>query len=337
MISLRPSGFDELGLRRALSDRMLPLLVAAMAFLAALALAGWFGTAALSQHWQQGAGASLTVQVPQPADASARPGQTRLAAVLALLSGTKGIVSAHALSDQELADLLKPWLGQGGQGADRLAIPIPAVIAVRLSESAIDLAPLSARLSEAAPGTLVEDHGVWIRRLAVLARSLQACAGLALMLVGLVAAAVIAVATRAGLSTRRGAIEIVHGLGATDSYIAGRFAARATVLAAVGAAAGAVAALPILLALARMAAPFVAHAGVAQASVPQVGAAQAGAVDAGALHSGLGGAPGDMLQDALATLPAALWLALPCLPLTAAVIGFATAQTAVRRWLRRLP
>ena len=56
MRSLRPSGFDEMGLRRALSDRMLLLLVAAMAFLAALALAGWFGTAALSRHWQQGAG-----------------------------------------------------------------------------------------------------------------------------------------------------------------------------------------------------------------------------------------------------------------------------------------
>ena len=42
MTSLRPSGFDELGLRRALSDRMLPVLVAAMAFLASLALAGWF-------------------------------------------------------------------------------------------------------------------------------------------------------------------------------------------------------------------------------------------------------------------------------------------------------
>src|ERR1700756_2151865 len=66
VISLRPSGFDELGLQRALSDRMLPLLVAAMAFLAALATAGWFGSAALARHWQHGAGASLTVQVPQP-------------------------------------------------------------------------------------------------------------------------------------------------------------------------------------------------------------------------------------------------------------------------------
>jgi cell division transport system permease protein len=131
VISLRPSGFDELGLRWALSDRMLPLLVAAMAFLAALALAGWFGSAALARHWQQGAGASLTVQVPQPAEPSTRidqkgvdqkgVDQSRLSAVLALLTGTPGVASAHALSDQELADLLRPWLGPGvgprvGQG-----------------------------------------------------------------------------------------------------------------------------------------------------------------------------------------------------------------------------
>jgi cell division transport system permease protein len=64
--TLRPVGFDELGLRRAISDRMLPFLVAAMAFLAALALAGWVGAASLAQHWQQGAGSEVTVQVPRP-------------------------------------------------------------------------------------------------------------------------------------------------------------------------------------------------------------------------------------------------------------------------------
>jgi len=305
MISLRPSGFDELGLRRALSDRMLPALVAAMAFLAALALAGWFGTAELSQHWQE-AGASLTVQVPQATEPAERGKQTRLAAVLALLSATPGVASVHALSDQELSDLLKPWLGEG---KERLAIPIPAVIAVRLSDAAIDLEPLSRRISDVAPGTLVEDQDVWVGRLEVLIRSLQACAGLALLLVVGVAAAVIAVATRAGLATRREAIEIVHGLGATDRYIAGRFAARATFLAAIGAAVGALAALPVLLALTRMAAPFLEGTGVA----------------------------GGSMRDPLAALPAPLWFALPCLPLSAAVIGFATAHGAVRRWLRRLP
>lgn len=306
MISLRPPRFDELGLRRALSDRMLPLLVAAMAFLAAIALAGWFGTAALSRHWEQGAGGSLTVQVPQAADPAAGRDGTRLAAVLELLNVAPGVASVHALSDQELDELLRPWLGQG---AERLAVPIPAVIAVRLKNPTTDISPLSRRLSEAAPGTLVEDHGVWMRRLTILSRSLQACSALALLLVAGIAAAVIAVATRSGLATRREAIEIVHGMGATDGYIAGRFAGRATVLAAVGAAGGALAALPILLTLAYLAAPF----------------------------SGQASHAGDSLADVFDALPAPLWLALPCLPLGAATIGYVTAHGAVRRWLRRLP
>ncbi len=200
---LRPAGFDELGLRRAISDRILPSLVAAMALLAALALAGWVGAASLASHWQQGAGSALTVQVPRPQEPAAPGGGTRLERVLAVLTGTPGVATARALSDEELGELLRPWLGSG---AERLAIPLPAVIAVRLSDAATELDKLSHRVETAAPGTLVESHGVWIRRLAVLARSLQACAGLALVLVVAVAAAVIAVATRAGLAARREAI-----------------------------------------------------------------------------------------------------------------------------------
>ena len=253
MILSRRRGFDELGLRRGFADRMLPLLVAAMAFLAALALAGWFGAASLSRHWREGAGTGLTVQVPQADSPAATGDGSRLAAVEALLSGTPEVASAHTMSEQELTDLLKPWIGSG---AERLAIPIPAVIAVRLTDATFDVGPLSRRLETAAPGTLVEDHGVWIGRLAALARSIQACAGLALLLVAAVAAAVIAVATRSGLSVRRETIEIIHGLGAADGYIVSKFAARATLLAALGAAAGGLAAMPILLTLARLAAPF---------------------------------------------------------------------------------
>jgi cell division transport system permease protein len=304
-ISLRPAGFDELGLRRAGADSILPYLVAAMAFLAALAIAGWVGAASLARHWQQGAGAVLTVQVPDPGEDAVRHEGTRVARVLALLRGTPGIADARALSQGELDQLLRPWLGAGG---DRLAVPLPAVIAVRLADPGVDLAPVAARLEAVAPGTLTESHGVWLHRLTVLARSLQACAGLALLLVGSVAAAVIAVATRAGLAARREAIEIVHGLGATDGYIAARFAARATLLAASGAIAGAVLALPVLLTLAGMTAPFTGLQALAETPA-----------------------------GILAGLPAAVWLALPILPFVAAFIGFATAHGTVRRWLRRLP
>ncbi len=260
---LRPPGFDELGLKRALADRMLPSLVAAMAFLAALALAGWVGAAALARHWEQGAGASLTVQVPQPADPAAAGGGSRQDAVLALLRAAPGVAQARALSAAELDALLRPWLGAG---PGRHALALPGVIAVRLAEPPPDppaLAALHAHLAKAAPGTLMEQQGVWIDRLLALVRSLQASAGAALLVVVAVAAAVIAVATRAGLAARREAIEIVHGLGATDGYIAGRFAARATLLAAAGGVAGGLAALPVLLALAHLAAPLARGGGAA--------------------------------------------------------------------------
>lgn len=306
----RPSDFDGLGPRRKLSDRALPLLLAAMAFLAALALAGWFASATLGRQWREGAGVALTVQVPRPADPQPQGDGTRLGAVLALLAATPGVASARALSERELADLLEPSLGRETEPP---ATATSAVIAIRLAKVTESQEALSRRLSGTAPGTLLQDHGSRARRLRVLARGLQACAGGAVLLVGAVAAVMVALAIRAGLSARRQAIEIVHGLGATDSYIARRFTGRATRLAAAGAGLGTLAALPALLALAQLAAPFGDRQAVA------------------------GGTPSHALQDALASLPLALWYALPCLPLGAAAIGLAMAQAAVRHWLRRLP
>ena len=300
---LRPAGFDDLGLKRALSDRLLPSLVGAMAFLAALALAGVIAASSLAQRWQQGAGGVMTVQVPQPA-APAPAGGARADQVVAALRATPGVRSARMLTEDELAALLRPWLGSS---TGRIAIPLPAVIEVRMDERSVNEPALAASLERAAPGTLVEEHDRWVRRLAVLARSLQACAALAIFVVGFVAVAVVTVATRAGLAARRDAIETVHGLGAPDGYIARRFAARATLLAGIGAAIGAAAALPVLIGLTGLAAPFT---GIDAPEGP------------GAL---------------LAAMPAALWIALPLLPVIAAGIGWLTAQGTVRRWLRRLP
>ena len=302
--NLRPVGFDDLGLKRALSDRLLPFLVAAMAFLAALALAGALATAMLAQHWQQGAEAELTIQVPTPNDPAASGHGTRLSAVMAILHAEPGVGTARSMSSDDLAALLKPWLGDAGT---TLALPLPAVIAVTLDPGRALAADLPARLTAVAPDTATESADVWAGRLSALARSLQACAAVMLLLVVGVAIAVVTVATRAGLSARRDAIEIVHGLGATDAYIAGRFARRAMRLAAAGGAGGALAALPVLLWLAYLAAPF------AQGSA--------------SLSD----------QTPLIALPLPLWIALPALPLAAAAIGYVTAEGTVRRWLRRLP
>jgi cell division transport system permease protein len=296
---------DQLGLRAGLADRLLPTLVGAMSFLAALAIAGSLAAATLASHWQGDTASALTVQVTDPADPAANGGGlTRLQAVLGILKASPNVSDLHQLSSFEMDQLLKPWLGGN---ASQLDLPVPAVIAASLNRPA-PAAPLQAALDAVAPGTLAETGAAWASRVAALTGSIQASAVTVLLIVALVAAAVIAVATRAGLAQRREAIEIIHGLGALDSDIASSFALRATKMAAAGAAIGALLALPVLFWLAQLAAPFT---GV----LPQAGEPAAGA---------------------LLTLPAPLWAALAGLPVAAALIGWGTAQFTVRGWLRQL-
>ncbi|KAB8124748.1 FtsX-like permease family protein [Komagataeibacter medellinensis] len=306
---------DGLALRQALPGQFLPFLVAAMAFLAALALAGGLAAHGLSQRWTHGAGAVTTVQVPNPDDPAsvdgAPPATSRIAAVQAIVSATPAVTAAHRLSADELRALLAPWIEQTGDPT----LPLPAVIEVRTMIGQSLPADLPARLQASAPGVMVEHDSVWSDRLAALAGSLQACALLAVLVVMTVAAGVVMAATRAGLQTRRQAIALIHSLGATDSYISGRFATRVGLLALGGGLGGSVLALPMLVALSWLAAPFSAMGDAPQPATmdwhdPQTWAA--------------------MLPHAL------LWMLL-ALPPVVSLTGWITTQLTVRAWLRRLP
>lgn len=290
----RSRGRDPLGLRRVMSDRLLPALVAAMALLAALAIAGARGAADLTARWETGAATAMTLQLP-PAAAS----DGRLARALKALVDLPELAEARPMDPARLASLLRPWLGE------LPSLPLPVVIELRLRHLPADPVALAGRIAAAVPGAAVEAHGVWVARLVSLARTLQAVALAALLLVAGIATAVVAVAVRAGIAARREAIAILHDLGATDADIAGRFAARTAFLVALGGAVGALLAAPVLAGFAGLAAPL------------------------------LGGAPATGLFDLpWSNLP---WVELATLPALAAALGWLTAQATVRRWLRRLP
>ncbi|MFT8541259.1 cell division protein FtsX [Acetobacter sp.] len=306
---------DGLSLSEALPDRSLFALVAMMGFLAALTLAGASGARALSARWSGGAAQLLTIQVP---DANAPLGAqgggsattTRVQAVLADLASLPDGTEVHQLTPPELARLLEPWLGE----TDSSALPLPAIIRVKLPPDASVPATLEQALSTHVPGTIMEHNARWGERLRALANSLLACAGLALLSVGGIATMITGLATRTGLASRKDIIKTLHGLGASDSYIAGRFAWRTATLGFGGGLSGTLmACLPLLLLL-QMAAPF--------ASVPLT-------------------TPERLLPQnwqALAnTIPSDMLCALALLPFVAAFICWFTTQVMVRLWLLRLP
>lgn len=232
----------DLSLERDAQDRFLPWLVAFMVFLAVLAFALAASVHQVAERWDKGARGTLTVQVPvQDADAGAA-----LQAVLVLLRATPGIASAEPLTDEHLARLIEPWIGRGATGD----IPIPRLIDVRAQPDVRpDLESLRVRLAGVAPGTVVDDHQAWLGRLLALMRALEATALTLLGLVLVVTIGTVIFTTRTGLSIHHEAIEVMHLIGAQDSYIAQQFAGRALALGLKGGAIGLMLALPALAAV----------------------------------------------------------------------------------------
>ena len=238
---------DPIGLRTAQHDRLLIAVVAAMSFLATLAMAGNVAASGIAGHWLAGARTMVTI-VPDPSMPVQEAGSvTRIDAVLTALREQPTLSGVRQLSASELGQVLKPWLGAAGTSGMKL----PGVILARDDARA---SGLSAALRQIAPGTLIEKGGRLTARLMVLSESLQAAAAAIMVIVAAVAASVVGVSVQAGLAQRREAIEIVHGLGARDRDIAHPFARQIARQAALGGLVGGLAALPVLLGLERLAA-----------------------------------------------------------------------------------
>ena len=282
-----------LALPRGRADWLSACLVGAMVFLASLALSGGIAVNGFAARWEKGAGALLLVQVPDPSAASPAGG-ARLEAALQALRDLPGIARAAAVPEARVAAMLEPWLGAASGG-----LKLPALIEVTRAGAGPDPAALEAALRRTAPGALAEDQQAQVAPLLAFARGLSVLAAAVALLVGLVAATVVAFAVHATLAAHLPAVALLHTLGAPDRWIGQAFARRAARLALYGSLVGALASLPVLAGLAVLSAP---------------------------LTAGLAG----LLAAPLLWLPALL------LPALAWIVARASAGFTVRRWLARL-
>jgi len=267
-------------------------------YLATLALAAAIAVSNVTQAWDSGLAGKLTVQIP-PAAEDGGAGQTaRIDAVLDALRQTPGVRSAEQLSQQQMAELLRPWLGDA---ADSAELPLPALIAVEVApERAPELSSLQRRLDRAAAGTRVDDHQRTLGRLLEVARTLQLLAVLVVVLVGAAAVVTVVFVTRTGLSIHRNVIELLHLIGAHDAYVARQFQRHALRLGLTGGLIGLALGAATLWALARW---------VGQ--------------EAGAIVPEL-------------TLSRTQWLSLAAVPLAATLVAMLTARVTVLRTLAKL-
>lgn len=200
------------------SGQVLPWVIAVMVYLASLSVGGALTMSNAVARWHSDLTHTVTVQIAAKSRASlVRETQS----ALKILRSTKGIRKAEPLSRPALAALLEPWLGIGNISDD---LPIPNLIDVALEPDArIDYVLLERRLQAAAPSAKLDNHQQWLERLIALARSVQVIAAAVVVLVALATVAIVVFATRAGLAADFAVIEVLHLIGAQDSFVAGRF------------------------------------------------------------------------------------------------------------------
>ena len=276
-----------------------PWVIAIMVALTAIALAAGLALGhAVSAATAEIEG-GLTVQLVEPR-ANIRAGEVERAIVA--LNAAPGIAEARLVPQEELDALLEPWLGTGLEGATGSAIPVPALIDVRLKGPATPagIRDLEKALAPVAPSARIDAQANWLRPVFGAMVSLQWLALALIVLLAIALAAAVLLAARSALGANRDTIEIVHLLGGSDAQIARVFQRSIGLDAAIGGIVGLALAIVAVLAIGR-----------------KFGSLGAGLVDKGMLGW-------------------ADWLLLALVPVVAALLAMVTARLTVMQALRKM-
>jgi cell division transport system permease protein len=204
--------------KNSIAGRSLTVVVAIMTFLASLTTGVAMLVVSAASDWQSEVGREVTIQV-RPAPGRNLDADVRTATEIA--RAAPGIAEVRAFTKEESARLVEPWLGAGLALDD---LPIPRLIVVKLASGVRpDFTSLRQALATRVPTSTLDDHRRWIDRMRTMAGTAVIGCIAVLGLVLAVTVLSVTFATRGTMATNRPIVEVLHYVGATDSFVAGQF------------------------------------------------------------------------------------------------------------------
>jgi cell division transport system permease protein len=203
--------------KATIAGRALIAVIAIMTFLASITIGAVMLLRAAAGDWQSDLAREVTIQI-RPV--SGRDIEADIGKAAAIARAVRGIADIRPYSKQESTQLLQPWLG--GLALDEL--PVPRIIAVAIAPGASpDLGQLRSALAEQVPPASLDDHRGFVEHMRVVTRTIVAGAAGVLALVIIATVLSVTFATRGVMATNRQVIEVLHFIGARNSFIAGHF------------------------------------------------------------------------------------------------------------------
>ena len=197
------------------SGRTLTIVMTIMCYLACMALGALIIINKSIDNWTSDISGQVTVQV-RPISGSDIEAELEVAA--SIIGATEGVTEVRVLSADEGSALLEPWLGSSEILQE---LPIPRLIEVTIDrENPPNLLGLAERLKNEVRGATLDTHRRWQDQLVRAAGTLRAIGYSVLVLISVTTMAIVVFATRAAMFSNRQIVEVLHLVGARDSFIA---------------------------------------------------------------------------------------------------------------------
>jgi len=237
------------------SNVFLQVMVCIAVFLFGVTLAGVLSINSMLSAWNDSILGSLTVQVMPVIEGNNEKSQAETlkqqSRAVEFLKEWPGIEKVEPLKDKQLNRLIQPWLGDGVDIAD---LPVPRLVDVKIKKGvSINFLKLAESLAEVAPLASIDNHKLWLDKLIKFADSLRVLAFIILILVVVVTSGAIFYCTQTSLGLHKNVIQILHLMGAKDTYVAQQYARKTAFLGFKGGLYGLALAIPTIFVIANLA------------------------------------------------------------------------------------
>lgn len=247
---------QELQLKSENTSLFLQVIISIAVFIFAITLSGVLAVDSMIDNWNRSILGSLTVQIIPSTNFNKEKAIAETLAhqekVVDFLRSVNGIIKVTPLSDEQLGNLLYPWLGDDVEVSE---LPIPRIIDVKIDHNSnIDFSQLSKDLSAVSPLASLDNHKLWLNKLIAFADGLKMIATTILLLVSLITSGAIFYTTKMSLGLQHNVIEILHIIGAKDTYVAQQYSKHMGILGFIGGLGGIIFAVPAIFFIGNLAA-----------------------------------------------------------------------------------
>lgn len=220
--------------------RLLPWILGLLVFIMCLVLAGALFVGTSLQRWDVGSMQRLTVEVPV---SSPEKRDAMTTSIMTRLGELPEVGRIEVISVESMQGLLSPLLSAVSHDVKQ---HLPILIDVILPQTQDAESRLQYALTQALPGLLFDVHVHDMSRLRLVSMSLQSIAYAFTAAILLSVGAMIALVTKVGLAVHHNNISILQSLGASVSYITGRFQRHVLRLSIQGGVMGGLLSLPVI-------------------------------------------------------------------------------------------